>query len=97
MNLRPVKALLRKKYSNEGTCPHCGLPWSCCNIHHVSINEREGFFAVCEDCYEKMTDMELMAAYQNLWHVGWPVPKPFRYIVFRNAYMKDIKSRHNDA
>lgn len=94
---RPVAWLLRKLHPYDSICVHCHLPWTNVNPHFVDYKTGEGFFAVCEHCYQRMTDEELEEAYQKLWHVVWrDCGKPCSYIVFRNAYMKDIKQRHVD-
>ena len=54
-----VKFLQKKHYYNS-TCKVCGLPWSSCELHSisvVSIDESpdgigKGFFPVCQWCWE---------------------------------------------
>lgn len=99
IGLRPVKAILRLLYPHDGTCLKCGLPWSVVNPHFVTLDKldkTEGFFAVCEHCHKTSTSEELEEAYQTLWHKTWRgMQKPFGYIVFRNAYMRDIKRKEH--
>lgn len=95
LRLRPIVKFFQWIYPNESTCFHCHSPWSKAKPHFVNYNENSSFFAVCEYCHQTMTDAELEAAYQNLWHKVWKdCKKPMSYIFFRNAYIKDIKARH---
>lgn len=96
IRLKPVAAILRALHPSYGVCLHCGVPFSNIKrIHSIKANESEGFFAVCEHCYEHISDQELEDAYRRLWNEVWKNErKPFYYVVFRNAYIKDIKARH---
>ena len=47
-----VTAFERKIFPSYGTCLKCGRPWNCCRSHVVRYSEREGVFALCEDCWD---------------------------------------------
>lgn len=99
IRLKPIAALLRKLNPNFGTCRHCGVPWSHAKPHFANYTTNDGqecaFLAVCEYCYQTMTDEELIQAYEDLWNITWKgLKKPLSYVAFRSVYMKDVRARH---
>lgn len=62
--LGPVVKYYQKKYPDNSTCYHCGLPWAVAKLHGICVREctkehcGSGFFTCCEYCWQRMKDLE---------------------------------------
>jgi hypothetical protein len=60
-------AILREIYPGYGCCSNCGSPWNTCKPKDVVTGVDRAMFAVCEDCWDKMTLDQRVYAYYKLW------------------------------
>ena len=74
MNLEKIKRVplisffYRIFHIGYGTCGVCGLPWSNCRSHTVEMTEHDGFFPVCEYCWEHADIRQIKQACTKLYY-----------------------------
>lgn len=65
---KPIVAKFYRAMSpGIGACNICGLPWTHCTRHNIPFNNRRGFFAQCEYCYQKSDAETILRANKQLW------------------------------
>lgn len=75
MNLEKIKRVplisffYRIFHIGYGTCGVCGLPWSNCSTHTIKMTEHEGFFPVCEYCWEHTSIKQIKQACTKLYYI----------------------------
>ena len=67
---KPIAAVYRICYPSYGTCYICGLPWAVVKSHNLSVNRHEGFFHVCEYCWQNESLEKIEDAAIKL-HENW--------------------------
>jgi hypothetical protein len=68
---RKVALALRKMYTMYGTCKRCGTPWSHCEGHTTQINNAQGVFPLCEDCWSELETPEARLPYYAMLWMEW--------------------------
>ena len=62
--------ILRLAFPSYGCCSNCGAPWNACKPKDVNTDVGRAMFAVCKECWDKMTPEQRIDAYHNLW-IRW--------------------------
>ncbi len=52
-------------------CECCGMQWYVTKMHDVDYGNGSGSFAICESCWDKLTVMERLGFYRQVWEKYW--------------------------
>jgi hypothetical protein len=69
---KAVAPTLRVLYPGYSWCARCGLPWSVAQPHLVPLNDTEGSFALCEQCWHEAPVEERSEYFDQSRERYWP-------------------------